>query len=180
MKKLSLFLLLFALPSLSRAQLVLFEAHLTAGQENPPTASTATGFGTASLDLATDWFIFNDTFSGLTGGSTASHIHSPGAVGTNGPVLIPFGIANGFVAGSTSGSVSFSGTLTPMQAQQLLGGLFYANVHTANFPGGEIRGQLLQVSSPVPEPSTYAFGGVAVLGFLALRRFRASRAVSKV
>src|SRR5205085_5175654 len=33
-------------------------------------------------------------------------------------------------------------TLTPTQVQQLKQGLFYMNVHTTNFPGGEIRGQL--------------------------------------
>jgi len=169
MKKLLLSLLVFLLPQLSWAQLVLFEAHLSGLQENPPNLSPATGFATASLDLSTDFFTFNDSWTGLTTPSTASHIHSPGAPGVNAPVIIPFTAANGFVAGTTSGTVSYSGTLTSTQASQLLDGLFYVNVHSTTFPGGEIRGQLVAVA--VPEPSTYFLGGSGLIMLLVGRRF---------
>jgi len=42
------------------------------------------------------------------------------------------------------------------QISQLEGGLWYINIHSANFGGGEIRGQIL----PVPEPSTLALLGL--------------------
>jgi len=165
--------MLVALAPFSRAQLVMFEAHLTGASENPPNMSLASGWGMATLDLATDWFVFNDTWSGLSAPATATHIHAAAPIGSNAPVFIPFTLANGFVAGTTSGSVSYSGTLSSTAASQLLDGLFYVNVHSTLFPGGEIRGQLL----PVPEPSTYALCGVAALGLLVLRRrFRSSRA----
>jgi hypothetical protein len=169
MKKLLLLLLAIALPQLSWAQLVLFETHLSGSQENPPNASPATGFGTASLDLSTNFFVFNDTWSGLSAPATASHIHAPAPLGTNAPVIIPFTSAYGFVVGSTSGSVNYSGTLTSLQASELLGGLFYVNVHSTQFPGGEIRGQIL--ATPVPESSTYALGGGVLLLLLVCRRF---------
>ena len=33
-------------------------------------------------------------------------------------------------------------TITPAQYGDLAAGLYYVNIHTARFPGGEIRGQL--------------------------------------
>jgi hypothetical protein len=42
----------------------------------------------------------------------------------------------------TSGSFDYATTLTAMQASQLIDGLWYVNVHTVAFPGGELRAQL--------------------------------------
>jgi hypothetical protein len=175
MKKIALLLLSVSLPLLVRAQLVTFETHLSGSQEVPPTPSAATGFGTATLDEGTDLFTFNYSFSGLSSLSTASHIHAPGPVGVSAPVIIPFGLAQGLVLGNTFGSVSFSGVLDPLQASELLAGQFYVNVHSVTFPGGEIRGQIVEVSavSAVPEPSTYALGGgLLMMLVVARRRFR--------
>jgi CHRD domain len=171
--KLSFVLLALSLPVLSRAQLLLFTTTLSGSQEVPANASLGTGSGTASLDLATDFFTFNDTFSGLSSADTASHIHAPGLPGVSAPVIIPFTLASGFVVGQTFGSISYSGTLTPLQAAELEAGQFYVNVHTTNFPGGEIRGQLVQVFSTVPEASAFGCAGAAILfGIVALRRRR--------
>ena len=41
-------------------------------------------------------------------------------------------------------------------ATAMAGGLAYWNIHSAGFPGGEIRGFL----APVPEPSTLALFGL--------------------
>ena len=57
------------------------------------------------------------------------------------------------------------------QAADLLAGLWYINIHTAAFPGGEIRGQVRQVTSTVPEPGTLALFGIGLFGIgLAKRR----------
>ncbi|MFT3783160.1 MAG: CHRD domain-containing protein [Nibricoccus sp.] len=147
------------LPHLSFAQMIWFQANLNGWQENPPVNTSATGWATASLDLSSNLFVFHDVWSGLSAPSTASHIHAPAPIGTNAPVIIPFTAANGFIAGTTMGTVDYSGALTALQANQLLNGLFYVNVHSTSFPGGEIRGQLV----PVPEPATYAAAGGALL-----------------
>ncbi|MFP5394408.1 MAG: CHRD domain-containing protein, partial [Gammaproteobacteria bacterium] len=48
----------------------------------------------------------------------------------------------------------------------------YLNIHTNLYPGGEIRGFLVEVAAPVPEPQTYAMmlAGLAGLGVMARRR----------
>jgi hypothetical protein len=72
------------------------------------------------------------TQTGVT--ATAAHIHI-GAVGVAAPVAIPF-------TGGPTSFVSPPTVLTEAQATSLAAGGFYANVHSAAFPGGEIRGQL--------------------------------------
>jgi hypothetical protein len=46
-----------------------------------------------------------------------------------------------------AGTTSADFVLTPAQRDELLGGLYYVNIHTAAFPGGEIRGQIGNASA---------------------------------
>jgi len=141
-----------------------FNATLTGLQESSPNASPATGFGTVVLNAAQTQITVDESWSGLTAPATASHIHGPAAPGVSANVLFPFS----GVPSATSGSIpeqTFS--ITAAQVTQLEGGLFYMNVHDANFPGGEIRGQLVLV----PEPSIWALLGLSAAGlFWGLRR----------
>jgi len=150
-----------ALPA--QAALIDFTASLDGAQQVPPAASTGTGSGSVVLDTVADTITVNLSFQGLTGPALAAHIHGPGAVGTNASILFPF--MN--VPNATSGSIpqqTFS--ITPSQISDLEAGLYYMNVHTPNFPLGEIRGQLEQV----PEPATMALLAAGVLGLTAARR----------
>jgi len=48
------------------------------------------------------------------------------------------------------------------------------DIHDANFPGGEIRGQLIEQVSQAPEPETRALLGVGLSGLWMRRRRRNS------
>ncbi len=89
------------------------------------------------------------SYSGLTGTPTAAHIHS-GAAGANGPiVIIPF------TATFPSGHHRQPAASAPIRAvvQQIIDNPanFYVNVHTTDFPGGAIRGQLSVGAIPAGE-----------------------------
>lgn len=160
MKKLASLFVLLALPCLAWGQLVMFRADLSGLNETPPNSSTATGLATATFDPTDLGFVLDLTFSGLTSPETAAHIHT-GPVGVAAPVTIPFALGSPF---------HLETTLTSAQASNLLSGLFYVNVHSTMFRAGEIRGQLLAV----PEPSTYALAGVALLGLVICQRRRSN------
>lgn len=172
MKKLFALLLVFSLPQISQAQFLFFHADLTGTQEVPANASPAIGFADAVLNVPTSVLSFTTTWSGLLTPTSNGHIHTA-PIGVSGPVVIPF---PGLTLGNTFGTYTNNFTLTPGQVADLVAGLDYVNIHSTGLPGGEIRGQLLAVPGAVPEPSTYALGGAALLAWLACRRFRSIRA----
>jgi hypothetical protein len=106
---------------------------LSGSNEVPPVSTPATGTGTVTInpDRSVSAKI---TVSGMT--ATASHIHE-GAAGTNGPVIVPFtkSADNTFVAPDGA-------KLTEAQYASFKAGNLYVNVHSAQYPGGEVRAQL--------------------------------------
>lgn len=114
-----------------------FFAYLSAAQEVPANASTATGYARVFVNESTMSLSFTVVFNGLSSTQTASHIHAPAAIGANAAVIINFG-----AVGGTSGTVSGQTTITAAQLTQLRAHQGYVNVHSTNFGGGEIRGQL--------------------------------------
>ena len=112
-----------------------FRAPLSAAAEVPPNASTATGTAEASFDKASSVLKWRIVYTGLTGPATAGHIHGPALPGANAGVVVPFP--------SIASPAEGSATLTPAQVADLMAGKWYVNIHTAQNPGGEIRGQLM-------------------------------------
>lgn len=162
MKKLSIVLLMLALAPFSRAQLVMFRGTLDGAQSGRDTP--ASGWLSGSVDLDSNWFVLDYAFSGLLAPQTAAHVHRA-PPGSNGPVVIG---APSFPLGSP---MHYETMISDQLEQDFLAGNLYLNVHSQLYPAGEIRGQLV----PVPEPSTYALAGVALLGLVAWAR-RRSRA----
>jgi uncharacterized repeat protein (TIGR01451 family) len=123
---------------ISGKQPSLYVANLSGAQETP--ANSSTGSGTATLLLSPDETTARVSlnFSGLTSAQTDAHIHGPGAAGVIAPILFP--LPNGNLSDVLI-------TLTPTDVTNLKNGLLYINVHSANFPNGEIRGQFATSAS---------------------------------
>ena len=117
---------------------ITFNATLTGASETPPNASAATGNATFTYNTVTYVLSGSVTFAGIT--ATAAHIHY-GAAGVAGPVVFPLG------SSPITSPISFTSVpLTTTQSTELLANQFYVNVHSAAYPAGEIRGQLVQAN----------------------------------
>ncbi|MFN0125206.1 MAG: CHRD domain-containing protein [Verrucomicrobiales bacterium] len=124
-----------------------FQVTLSGSQEVPPNASPATGTGLLHLDPVYRTLGYDINYGGLGSNFSAAHIHGPAPSGVNAGVQfaltnIPFGPNAGRLNGSTA-------ALTATQQNDLRNGQYYVNIHTAQFPGGEIRGQIQPVPFPV-------------------------------
>lgn len=118
-----------------------FVASLTGAQEVPPVATTAKGTCSHVLNAAETQVTVNCTYSGLTTAAFAAHTHGASAVGANSPILFNYGLVSG--TSGTIGPLVFA--VTPTQVADMRAHRHYSNIHTGNFPGGEIRGQIKQV-----------------------------------
>lgn len=140
------------------------DAKLRGYQEVPAVSSAASGKFKAKINDTGTAIDYELRFSGLEGDVTQSHIHF-GARGTSGGISIwlcgtaalpgPAGtpICGGLRESTVTGTLQPAGVVGP-NAQGIAPGEFaelvaaikagvaYANVHSAKFPGGEIRGQL--------------------------------------
>ena len=117
-----------------------FAAMLSGENEVPPVVTEARGFAALHLHHATGEVEFRLSETGIQT-PTMAHIHE-GAAGTNGPVRIDLlSIGGGTFNPETPIQGRF--TLTPTQITTMQGEGFYANVHSAAHPGGEIRGQVV-------------------------------------
>jgi len=118
-----------------------FSATLTGGVEVPPVTTSASGRGTFTLSADETELEFAISASGLSGPVTFAHFHL-GAVGVAGGIV--FNLSDLVV--EVGGSVSIEGvwSLSEEEAQALLDGDIYVNIHTAANLPGEIRGQLVE------------------------------------
>jgi hypothetical protein len=118
----------------------LLTAALAGSNEVPATTSTATGNLAVILNAARTELRYDGAAAGMM--ATAAHLHDAPA-GMNGPVALPLTLAGATLTGTAA--------VTPEQVTKLLGGGFYVNLHSAQNPGGEIRGQLTTPSAaPAP------------------------------
>ena len=143
-------------------------ALLTGYEESPSVSTTARGEFQAVIDPDGDSIRYRETFSGLQGTVTQSHIHV-GQLSIGGSVVIflcqtaanpdPTGLApqcpqQGTVTGTITAANVIAGSQAPQQLAAgdlaavitaIRAGATYANVHTNLSPGGEIRGQIRTV-----------------------------------
>ncbi len=112
-----------------------FSGVMNGASEVPPNMTRGSGTAEAWLDKGTNVLKYKITYTGLSGPATASHFHGPAVAGANAGVVVPFL--------NPASPIEGQATLTPAQVADLMAGKWYANVHTAAHPGGEIRGQML-------------------------------------
>lgn len=135
-----------------------FVANLSGFSEIPPRQTEATGAVAVSLNPDGESLHYRLSVSNLQD-VTAAHLHM-GQTDENGPVVVPLlgegapgaaatpptGMANGVIAEGDISAASLTGPLanTPLVVlvELMRSGAIYANVHTTQFPEGEIRGQL--------------------------------------
>lgn len=162
----------------SRAAVVSYIATLSGPNEAPPNASP--GFGTAQVDIdvVAHTMRVQASFAGLTGNTTACHIHAPTAVAGTGTAGVATTTPSfvGFPLGVTAGAMdqtydltlasSFNGAFVTANggtvasaeaalASFIAAGRAYFNVHSSVFGGGEIRGFLLPFDATSTTNSTW-------------------------
>lgn len=119
---------------------VLMRAYLSGAEERPNPVVTA-GNALANFALVLDRLSLAVTYRDLSAGATGSHIHGPAAVNQTAGVQVDLSPYNGGAFG-IDGSLVGAAVLTPAQRGSLVDQQTYVNIHTGNFPGGEIRGQI--------------------------------------
>jgi len=164
------------------AQAQIYKARLSGANENPAVTTSGTGVGVVTFNRDTHELHVKTTFSGLTGTSTASHIHccttAPTAnagVATATPTFpgFPADVKDGTYdrvfalthAASWNAAFVTANGGTPASAEIALangaaGNHAYLNIHSSFAAGGEIRGNLV--------PFTFFSGANAATAPIAL------------
>lgn len=151
-----------AAPSFAMMEL---SANLMGGAEEVPNPGDPDGMGTSTVTLNSDsgQVSFTINVSNITLPAAAAHIHE-GAKGVAGGVVAPLTAPD--ANGAASGSAAVDAALMQRMMDNPAG--FYVNVHTTDFPGGAVRGQLAAAGgagAPATMPNTGANDGVTALIF---------------
>jgi hypothetical protein len=144
-----------------------FRTRLSSFEEVPAVSTTGAGEFRAQLSREENSLAFELEYSGLEGGAVqAAHVHL-GQAGVNGGIM--FFLCGGGTqvacpaSGKITGVVSESSILGPAEQgiapgqfaealRAMRSGVAYVNVHTQQFPGGEIRGQIGRTGRPLTPP----------------------------
>jgi hypothetical protein len=132
---------LWAAPTLAASES--FQTQLSGSQQVPAVDTQGTGTADFRYNPTTRRLSWTITYSGLSSPVTMAHLHA-GASGSNGKPVVWL-----TMKGSKDNPSPIKGhaTLTEDQAKMLMDGGLYINIHTADHPSGEVRGQVMPPSS---------------------------------
>ena len=116
------------------AEMLQFKATMDAKSATPPNDSKGTATADVKVDTAAKTISWIIKSADLTGAVTAAHFHGPADVGAKAPPEID--ISDMVDKGTTP--------ITDAQLVDLQAGKLYLNLHTAKYPDGEIRGQVIK------------------------------------
>lgn len=118
------------------------QVFMTGEAESPAGDPVGTGTATIRLRSGQGQVCFRIQVQNITLPSAGAHIHRGGDDVASGPIVVQLRAPN--ASGSSSGCVSASRGLVAQMLANRTG--FYVNVHTTDFPGGAVRGQLAGTS----------------------------------
>jgi hypothetical protein len=111
---------------------------MTFGPETTATVTSASGYGTFLLDPISNTLEYTIVYTGLSSAETNAHFHAFTPPAVSGPP-IP---GQPLTANGSPKTGTWAYGSDAIEAQ-LLAGRVYVNIHTANYTGGEIRGNLI-------------------------------------
>jgi CHRD domain len=123
--------------SSASADTVALQANLQPSSEVPPRVSKGHGMLKATFDTTTKTLQWTATYADLSGPATMAHFHGPAPVGQNAKVQVAID------KNALPSPITGQATLSEEQANELMAGQYYFNIHTEKNPTGEIRGQIM-------------------------------------
>jgi hypothetical protein len=129
---------LLALAPAANATVHTFTVYMDGMAAVPPNASTAFGHATVTLDDISGVLTITGGYTGITGMMAEANLHLGALRCDITPVL--FSLSH---TGGTSGSISGGAPLPPGMVTGILEGFAYLEFVSTGFPGGEVRGQLM-------------------------------------
>jgi|GEM_PF-2497185 len=124
-------------------------ADLTGDQEVPPVNTPANGDGHFVLSGDGKSLDYHVTYENLSSAFRGAHFHRAPR-DSAGPIVRPIEFQGNTADGTWRNTDP--DPLTPRLVAELLGCNIYVNVHSENYPAGEIRGQILKELPDEPEP----------------------------
>ena len=117
-----------------------FTCTLAGTQADPPNASLAVGRGELSirngrLRVRLEW-------ENLSGPVAGAHLHDTAIVGGYAPIA--FDLVPGTFPEGAASPIEAEFPIDHLQRDRMRAGLFHADLHTATYPAGEIRGRIIR------------------------------------
>jgi hypothetical protein len=118
------------------------QASLTGGGEVPANASPAKGLMTGVFDTDTNTLEWTVTYTGLSSAPIGAHFHGPVSyLGLTPEENAPIQVGT---PGNLASPIHGVAKIDDGQAKDLKDGRWYFNLHSKQFPAGEIRGPIVR------------------------------------